>query len=381
MRDVARIGSVIAWVSGAALMLSVEAYAGNSGGDGHRRRTGPLGIEFVWVGAPGNKPDVPDGLDRRFGAVSYGYWISATEITCAQYAAFLNSIATQGDPHGLWVPADGQRWPQDIVRRVNKDGTYRYEVVNGYVDHPVVRMDHRKIFRFMNWLHNGMQDNPKTTEHGAYDASSWGHYDDGRYTDSMDHLPDARYWLPSEDEWYKAAYFDPDRFGEGQPGYWNYATRHDTVPDIWDIEGADPFNSAIYATPDSWPVVTIPTTVSPWGAYDMAGSASEYVAEWYLEEWRYGEAYVVRGGDWVSHGSQDHGFDRGYVQAPLGTPDWDLTSFRIVTTIPTPGSGLVLLAACARWRRRDALHVCRRDCVGSPIVARGSHDGPNYGEP
>lgn len=36
----------------------------------------------------------------------------------------------------------------------------------------------------------------------------------------------ARYWIPTENEWYKAAYYDPTKSG----GYWNYPTRSDTLP-------------------------------------------------------------------------------------------------------------------------------------------------------
>jgi hypothetical protein len=39
---------------------------------------------------------------------------------------------------------------------------------------------------------------------------------------------DAAFWLPSVDEWYKAAYYDPNKGSEG--GYWKYATGSDSVP-------------------------------------------------------------------------------------------------------------------------------------------------------
>ena len=40
----------------------------------------------------------------------------------------------------------------------------------------------------------------------------------------------ARYWVSTENEWYKAAYYDPAKSGVGSPGYWAYPTRSDTVP-------------------------------------------------------------------------------------------------------------------------------------------------------
>ena len=54
----------------------------------------------------------------------------------------------------------------------------------------------------------------------------------------------ARYWIPTENEWYKAAYYDPSKGGVGVPGYWNYPTRSDTVPSgvVADANGNGTYN-------------------------------------------------------------------------------------------------------------------------------------------
>jgi hypothetical protein len=54
----------------------------------------------------------------------------------------------------------------------------------------------------------------------------------------------ARYWIPTENEWYKAAYYDPAKGGVGVPGYWNYPTRSDTVPSgvVADANGNGTYN-------------------------------------------------------------------------------------------------------------------------------------------
>lgn len=320
-----------------------------------RTWTGPLGIEFVWVGAPGNKDDEPQQFGHRFGGVNYGYWTSRTEITNTHYTAFLNAVATKGDPYGLYHPAEGG-WPDDIRRFVNPDGTFRYEIAPGAENLPVVRMSHRKIFRFMNWLHNEMPNDPRSTNNGAYDTSQWGFNGDGWYIDSMEHLSDARFWMPTEDEWYKAAYYDPDKFGPGQPGYWRYPTMHDEEPDTWNQDGADPYNSAIYGTAFSRPVGTVPLTMSPWGAWDMAGNAREYIPAWQTD---FGDPsgifYVTRGSKWSAGPSFDDKRKRGIVSAPFGDlTDWDRESFRIATTIPAPGGLGVLLAGTvlSGWMRK-----------------------------
>ncbi len=42
----------------------------------------------------------------------------------------------------------------------------------------------------------------------------------------------ARVYLPSEDEWYKAAYYDPTPGAGGGDNYWLYASQSDTVPTV-----------------------------------------------------------------------------------------------------------------------------------------------------
>jgi formylglycine-generating enzyme len=39
----------------------------------------------------------------------------------------------------------------------------------------------------------------------------------------------ATIYIPSEDEWYKAAYYDPNKGGVGVSGYWVYPTHRDTL--------------------------------------------------------------------------------------------------------------------------------------------------------
>ena len=68
--------------------------------------------------------------------------------------------------------------------------------------------------RFTNWLHNGQ---------GSGDTES-GVYTIGSGTDEV-RSASAKYWIPSEDEWYKAAYYDPN-----SGVYYDYPTGTDTAP-------------------------------------------------------------------------------------------------------------------------------------------------------
>src|SRR3954454_5855874 len=120
-------------------------------------------IDTVPIGNPGNPADTRyyNGYDaNRNGAVSQYYDIGRTEVTNAQYVAFLNSVAAT-DPYGLFVPNVG--YPTFIgVVRSGTSGHYSYTVKaagdNGaynYATKPVVEVSFGSALRFANWLHNG----------------------------------------------------------------------------------------------------------------------------------------------------------------------------------------------------------------------------------
>lgn len=74
--------------------------------------------------------------------------------------------------------------------------------------------------RYANWINNGGTAT-SDTETGAYLLN-------GAVTGVFEREKTAKYWIPSESEWYKAAYYDPTKNGTG--GYWTCATRSDTLP-------------------------------------------------------------------------------------------------------------------------------------------------------
>ena len=90
-----------------------------------------LDVEWVTVGNAGNPPD-----KTGFGAVAYEFQIMKHEVTCGQYAAFLNAVAAT-DPLGLYISnMDGTPMPkgQDDIRtlqgclmRTGEKGSYHYK--------------------------------------------------------------------------------------------------------------------------------------------------------------------------------------------------------------------------------------------------------------
>jgi len=113
------------------------------------------------------------------------------------------------------------------ISRSGSTGSYVYSVI-GDGDRPVTYVSWFDAARMANWMQNGQPtgvvDGPTAaTEYGAYTLN--GDTTSGLETKNAN----ALYWIPSENEWYKAAYYDPALNG-GAGGYWSYATKSNTAP-------------------------------------------------------------------------------------------------------------------------------------------------------
>ena len=125
------------------------------------------------------------------------------------------------DPHGLRSNNTMETAGCGIVRS-GKNGGYTYRLPPELANVPVNHVSFWDACRFCNWLHNGQGDGD--TEDGAYTLKGYAGAD-GR---EIRRNPGAKWFIPNEDEWYKAAYYDPQK--PGGPGYWDYPTRSDTPP-------------------------------------------------------------------------------------------------------------------------------------------------------
>ena len=154
-------------------------------------------IDWTFIGDPGNACD-PQGPEGCFGGVLYAYRIGTYEVTNAQYAEFLNAKASS-DPVALYNASMGSGFGG--ITRTGSPGSYNYSAIAGREEMPVNFVLFYDAVRFANWMNNGQGTGD--TETGAYTITAQGIADN-----SITRNAGATILLPTEDEWYKAAYYD-----------------------------------------------------------------------------------------------------------------------------------------------------------------------------
>ena len=302
-------------------------------------------IETVLVGNPGNAAD-----DTGYGRVDYIYNISKYEVTNAQWREFLTAKASVSDPHGLYNEDMGLLYGG--IDRTWSNGAYVYTANDGnsiWDNRPVAYVSYWDVARICNWLHNGQ---------GTADTDS-GAYVNIAKQETFARQPGAKYVIPTENEWYIAAYYDPNKGGAGVPGYWDYPMMSDISTDpsnnVTTPDGGNNANfrdtaghtvgSPYYTTP----VGEFELSESPYGTFDQGGN---------LWEWNeaiiFGSYRGLRGGSF--------GPDVGYLLASdrsfgISPADESFSSGFRVATVPEPSTfvllafGAVALVAFG-WRRR-----------------------------
>ncbi|MFN0078157.1 MAG: formylglycine-generating enzyme family protein [Prosthecobacter sp.] len=259
---------------------------------------------FVRVGDVSNPADsLNAGSVSGIGSVSYSYQIAKHEVTNDEYNAFLNSVASN-DTYALYNSNMSTSGSGGIVQS-GTSGSYTYAVKSNMGNKPVVFVSWFDTARYCNWLHNGMPVGPQdssTTESGAYTLTGLSSIATG--SDSVNGANGrnsaARFFLPSENEWYKAAYYQPTSMGGDADSYWLYTTRSNAPPTAAAANAAIA-NGANYSNvfANITACGSYLSASSYYGTLDQGGNVYERV-----EQKLGGVFRGLRGGSW-SHGSSD----------------------------------------------------------------------------
>jgi hypothetical protein len=297
--------------------------------------TGPNGftIDFVTIGNAGNGGDFGAGggvhHSSGLGSVGYEYRISTTEISWGMIAKATASGLT-GVVAGGWGP-----------------------------DRPASQTTWFEAAKFVNWLNtsNGFQpaynlnfNNTLLTLWSSADA--WQLDGENRFRHK-----DAVYFIPSENEWCKAAFHKNDGV---TANYWDYATASNSVPLA--VTGGTLANTAVFDH------ALIPAEVSNAGGLSAYGTMAQDGNVWEWMESAYdgtnshgSEGRTVRGGYF-------DGSFAGLRSGPLGRTNFgpatnDLCiGFRVASTmaVPEPGTiALLIVSSMALFGRRRLMKFPR----------------------
>lgn len=296
--------------------FTVEAQADVFGSGPHA-----FSIKFVTVGNAGNAADTT-GEPRPAGAVPYAYRIAKYEISegIIDSVNALSGLNITHDDRGPGRPASNISW---------------YEAT-----------------QFVNWLNTNQGFAP------AYkfvndNFEVWGPGDLGYDPTNLFRNGRAMYFLPSADEWYKAAYYDPTT-----SAYYDYPTGSDSPPDGIDFAGDPLFDAVIWDGVTSVSVHDVDNVgaPSPYGTYGQGGN---------VHEWEETERDLVndlsspfqayRGGFYAGSAALTRS---SYRDATFRYLDFNNIGIRVASRIPEPNTlllgvlaGLGLLLSRKRLRR------------------------------
>ena len=270
-------------------------------------------MDFVQIGNPGNTADTT-GSPNPAGSVAYTYNIGKYEVS------------------------------RDMITKANSGGSLGITMSNMNIfggneaDRPATGVSWYEAAKYVNWL------NTSTGGTAAYkfDASGstfqlWAEGDVGYNANNMFRNSLAKYFIASRDEWYKAAYGNPN-------GTWNnFTTGSDSAPA--GVTGGTDSNTAVYdnETADRPPrpaYITNAGGLSPYGTMAQGGN----VWEWNETSFdgtndTADEDREMRGGSWNFKSNDLEPTNRGNATP---TSEINVLGFR-VAMVPEPSS-LSLLA-------------------------------------
>ncbi len=315
---------------------------------GSALRAQSISMSYVTVGNPDNAADSATG--DLYGSVSFTYDIGEYDVTDSQYCTFLNDV----DPTGantldLYSPQGDAEY--GITFNSGAASGSKYSVINGYGNMPVVDIDYWSTLRFVNWMNNG--EGSASTETGAYTLLGGTPTPSNSASLLANPQPNAgaTVFLPNENEWYKAAYYDP-QLNAGAGGYYTYATQSDTAPGNTIGSGANEANyeyyngsqyifsvtqSSSYNSSQNYltAVGSFTDSSSYYGTYDQSGD----VFNW-IDTTDDSDYPVLRGGGWYDGSGGLSSSNRDFDD-PTATDVG--VGFR-VASIPEPNSFMLILA-------------------------------------
>lgn len=320
------LGFLRAAGSSVLFVFAVVSAQGDTFGTGPNQFT----IDFVEIGNAGNADDGGAGgglYSSPYGGVAYEYRMGVTEV------------------------------PQEWVTKATASGLLNVTAGAWSGSQPAANMMWYEAAAFVNWLNvsTGHQAaynltyNPPDEFGSTWSMALWSSGDAWQAgEENLYRHKDAYYFLPSEDEWYKAAFHQNDGV---TANYWDYATGSNAAPLA--VAGGTGAGTAVYNGQAG------PAAVDNSGGLSAYGTRGQNGNVWEWQESAYSppndspsEFRGILGGFWGFNESElrssyRYGFDPELTGSEIG--------FR-VASVPEPSSALLMagvgLGLLLRCRRR-----------------------------
>jgi len=274
-------------------------------------------MDFTTIGSPGNAADTT-GDPNPAGAVSYAYQLGTYEVR------------------------------EDMITKFNASQSLQITKDTRGVDKPATSVSWNEAARFVNWL------NTSTGGFAAYNATGGvnTHITPWTIADTLDYNASNPYRslrtnfvLPSMDEWYKAAYFDPN-----SGNYFNFPNGSDTAPMA--VASGTAANTAVYGGQSGPADVNQAGGLSPFGIMGLGGNVWEWEETAFsLNNSSGSSSRGIRGGDWSDDSSDLSSGRLGYSPADeffsIGFRVASLSSSAVA--VPEPSSWVLSLMGLAGW--------------------------------
>ena len=286
--------------------------------------TNQFTIDFVTIGAAGNTADT-----NGYGAVGYEYRIGVHEVSTAMVASAnaLGALDLTPDVRPPEVSASGLSWNQAA--------------------------------RFVNWLNtnSGYPAAYKFTLQPGdpdYDSSAnlllWATNDPGYNAANPYRNAGSKYFLPGENEWYKAAYYNP-----AGSNYFIFPTGSNSAPTpvaFGSSPGSAVYNQIAFVGPAA---ATNAIGLSPFGTMAQGGNLEEWMETAFSgANTNPASSRTLRGGSWTNTATFLESSWRGQIPpdfpisnggfrvAAAGTNSLTVLTLQSTTNLSTPWQNVTL---------------------------------------